>query len=517
MGLLTGNDKLFVQSVSQLVYCNPFLPERIEHERAALGDEFHADGTLWHTRLDPSPTPNIHRLHQRAEAIAERVHTRLADGVRPGADEAAAYEDLVAYLLFQKYEGHFFRLIETPRTATARIDFYRPFAADAQRYLTGPPGTFPSRDEIPHLFACCFQVRRAFHHIFQNILGGSTPAVRLRAAVWQSIFTRDPRRYRRTLYQRMSDVATLISGPSGTGKELVAQAIGYSRYVPFDPARSVFVQDFLGSFYALNPSALAPTLIESELFGHRRGAFTGALQDRSGWLEVCPPLGTVFLDEIGDLDASIQVKLLRVLQTRVFQRLGDTENRRFQGKVIAATHRDLDAEMRAGRFREDFYYRLCSDLVETPTLAEQLREAPDELRTLARAIARRVAGEVEADGLAEETVAWIDKHLGRAYQWPGNVRELEQCVRNVMIRGEYRPPRARDAVDPTGGLVAPMLAGTLTAEELLRRYCTHVYTQTGSYQAAARQLGLDRRTVREKIEAARREGRHRDAGSGSDD
>lgn len=108
------------------------------------------------------------------------------------------------------------------------------------------------------------------------------PAARLRAAVWQSIFTRDLERYRRSLYRRMHDISTLIIGPSGTGKELVAQAIGLARYIPFDPEKQAFTQDFTESLHALNLSALSPTLIESELFGHRRGSFTGAVQDRTG-------------------------------------------------------------------------------------------------------------------------------------------------------------------------------------------------------------------------------------------
>src|SRR5205085_3415278 len=117
------------------------------------------------------------------------------------------------------------------------------------------------------------------------------------------------------------------------------------------------------SFHALSLSALSPTLIESELFGHRRGSFTGAIDDRAGWLEVCRPLGTVFLDEIGEIDPAVQVKLLRVLQTRTFVRLGDTRNRKFTGKIIAATNRDLAQQMQLGQIREDFYYRLCSDMI----------------------------------------------------------------------------------------------------------------------------------------------------------
>src|SRR5581483_12417684 len=212
---------------------------------------------------------------------------------------------------------------------------------DWEHFLTIPNVTLPVVYDAPHLFACFFQVRRAFHHIIESIIGSSLAAARLRATVWQSIFTHDMRRYRRTLFDRMGDFTTLVRGPSGTGKELVARAIGLSRYVPFDPKTLSFTEDFTGSFYAINLSALPSTLIESELFGHRRGAFTGALQDRKGGLEVCPALGTVFLDEIGDLEVTIQVKLLRVLQTRTFQPLGDSSDRHFRGKLIAATNRDL--------------------------------------------------------------------------------------------------------------------------------------------------------------------------------
>ena len=147
----------------------------------------------------------------------------------------------------------------------------------------------------------------------------------------------------------------------------------------------------------------------------------------------------MFLDEIGEVETAIQVKLLRVLQTRTFQRLGDTADRAFSGKLIAATNRDLRQALAAGRFREDFYYRLCADLLVTPSLAERLRDTPGELRTLLRAIARRVAGDEEADDVAAEAEAWIGEHLGPDYAWPGNVRELEQCVRNLVIRGTYEP------------------------------------------------------------------------------
>ncbi|PKL09898.1 MAG: hypothetical protein CVV51_01325, partial [Spirochaetae bacterium HGW-Spirochaetae-7] len=152
------------------------------------------------------------------------------------------------------------------------------------------------------------------------------------------------------------------------------------------------------SFYEANLdlTAIAPTLIESELFGHVKGAFTGAIEDRAGLFETCPPHGTVFLDELGELETSLQVKLLRVLQNRTFQRVGESGPRRFDGKIVAATNRDMALEMGARRFREDLYYRLCADVIVTPSLREQLAGAPEQLHNLVLFTARRVAGGVEA-------------------------------------------------------------------------------------------------------------------------
>ena len=498
MALLTEPEREFVGAISRLVYGNPFLPERIEAERDALGPGFVSKGIVWHARAEPEDAnPNIEALNEHVASLADTIRARLA-GTRASHHDRGLYEDLVIYLLYNRYVPEVARFVFMPETSTTRAAFYPSFARDVAHYLA----TSASEDQAGHdpakLLALFFQIRRAFHFTFRHILGGSLPAARLRAAVWQSIFTHDARRYRRSLYNRMHDVTTLIVGPSGSGKELVARAIALSRYIPFDAVAARFTEDFTEAFYPLHLSALPVTLIESELFGHRRGAFTGAIQDRAGWLEVCPPLGTVFLDEIGEIDASIQVKLLRVLQERTFQRLGDTKERHFRGKIVAATNRDLVAEMQAGGFRQDFYYRLCADVIQTPSLREQLADSPDELRALLRFIATRIAGMEEADALAEEAGQWIDTRLGRSYAWPGNVRELEQCIRNIMIRREYHPARATEA-SPHQELAAAVATGSITADELLRRYCTIVFAQTGSYQETARRLGIDRRTVKDKV------------------
>jgi transcriptional regulator with PAS, ATPase and Fis domain len=231
------------------------------------------------------------------------------------------------------------------------------------------------------------------------------------------------------------------------------------------------------------------------LFGHRRGAFTGALADRKGWLEMCSPAGSVFLDELGDLDSSIQVKLLRVIETRTFHPVGDTATMPFRGKIVAATNRDLASLMAKGEFREDLYYRLCSDQIVTPALAEQLADSPAVLRDLVVSITRRLAGD-EGEGLAADVVGWIGKHLGTDYAWPGNYRELEQCVKNVLIRRDYKPVKITRTGDDALRLADDIRSGRVTADELLSRYCGVVYGQTGSYEETARRLKLDRRTVK---------------------
>jgi hypothetical protein len=492
--LLSSQERAFLQAVSKLAYCNPFLPERVALEREALGAEFVAGEPVWSMPVDdPSRVrANAWKLAARVEKLCEVLQQKLLAGVRPNRDaDLVLYEDCALHLLFHRYY---------PKILDAGSwRFYEDFRADWRRFLEIDGLTFPTSQDPMHTFACYRQIVRAFERIYSDIIGNSLPAARLRAAVWQSIFTHDIRRYRRSLFARMGEFATLITGPSGTGKVLVARAIAQSRYLAFDERRMVFADEGVDLFFPINISALAPTIVESELFGHRRGSFTGADRDRKGWLEACPALGSVFLDELGDLDPAIQVKLLRVIETRTFHPVGDTGIRQFQGKLIAATNRDLGAQMRGGHFREDLYYRLCSDQIVTPSLAEQLADSPRLLNDLVLYFARRVAG-ADAEELASEVTAWISRHLPPDYPWPGNYRELEQCVKNVLIRRDYRPSPRPVAANPVDECAAEFCAGSLTAGQLLSRYCTLVYHRTGSYEETARRLELDRRTVKSKVD-----------------
>ena len=502
MPFLSASRRSLLRAVTGLGYCNPFLPERVKWERAALGAEFVEGESVWSYRFDqPQPRENVGRILVKLEAAAEQLRARLTQSAGAREPDLVLYEDAVLYLLYTRYYPDFYDAGFGPAAASpGRWRFYNRFLADWRRFFGIEGLRLPTGHDPRHTFACFRQIQRAFEFTFRDIIGSSMPAAGLRAAVWQSIFTHDMRRFRRTLYARMGEFATLITGPSGTGKELAARSIAESRYAAFDERGLTFAHDGGQSFFPINISALSPTLVESELFGHRRGAFTGAVADRIGWLETCPEPGSVFVDELGDLDPAIQVKLLRVIETRIFFPVGDTAGKQFGGKLITATNHDLAAAMRQGRFREDLYYRLCSDQIHTPSLAEQLADSPGVIRELVFYMARRVAGQ-EGEELAGEVLAWIERNLGADYAWPGNYRELEQCIKNVLIRRNYRPSRAAPS-NPTDEFAEAARAGRLSADELLSRYVTMVYSRTRSYEETARRLGLDRRTVKAKIDRA---------------
>ncbi len=213
-----------------------------------------------------------------------------------------------------------------------------------------------------------------------------------------------------------TDATILLLGESGTGKELFARAVHQ-----LSPRRE-------GPFVALNCAAIPETLLESELFGHERGAYTGAVSTRKGRVELADR-GTLFLDEIGELGPGVQAKLLRVLQERAFERVGGNRTRTVDIRIVAATNRDLDRLVREGGFREDLYFRLAVVTVRIPPL----RERPEDIAPLAAYFLERYRRE-----LGRERLEWSPEALEvlRRYAWPGNVRELENCVERAVILAE---------------------------------------------------------------------------------
>jgi two-component system response regulator PilR (NtrC family) len=234
-------------------------------------------------------------------------------------------------------------------------------------------------------------------HQFSNIIGASGPMVE----VFQLVETIAP-----------TSSTVLITGESGTGKELVARAIHFNSPRKDRP------------FVALNCGALSETLLDSELFGHVRGAFTGADSNKKGLIEVAEK-GTIFLDEIGEMSPVVQVKLLRVLQERTFRRLGGTEEVEADIRIIAATNRDLSKMVEEEKFRQDLYYRINVINVHLPPL----RERPEDIPLLAEHFVTKFAKQMgkSVDGISGDAMAVL-----RRYQWPGNIRELENAIERAI-------------------------------------------------------------------------------------
>ena len=516
MAFLNRAERHEANAFARIGYSNPFLPERLQLERQILGDRFQSGAAVIHFPSDleaQAVFKNFSLLLVQSRILADKMRQRfLAGKCRREGDQQLYQETVVFHLYSKHFSINEVSLVRRLSDRTGELgESWLQFQKDYEWYLHLPELVLPHHFDSAHCFSIFFQIDRAFSHIFEFIIGSSMPIAILRAAIWESIFTHDMGRYIRGVYKSMGDMTTLITGKSGTGKELVARAIGLSRYQAFNPKTKKFDDAEKDPFFAVNLSALSSTLIESELFGHCKGSFTGAVVNRKGWLEVCGQNGTVFLDEIGELEPSIQVKLLRVLQTRTFSPVGETKLHRFLGKFVTATNRDLAAEISQGHFREDLYYRLCADMVRTPTLQEQLMDRPEDLLELTRFIARRLLVELpdEADSLASEAVRWVEQHFGNSYDWPGNIRELEQCVRNVLIRKSYKPSRRIALQRPdaiplhsmrgTDEFVRSMLAGEMTLDEVSVHYASLVYAQVGRYDLVSHRLGVDWRTLKNKL------------------
>jgi len=290
--------------------------------------------------------------------------------------------------------------------------------------------------------------------------------------------------YRQIYQVASSETTVLIRGESGTGKELVAHAIHYSSA----KANSPFVR--------VNCAALNENLLESELFGHEKGAFTGAIQSRKGRIEEAQG-GTLFLDEIGDFSSATQVKLLRVLQERQFEKVGSNRTLKTNARIIAATNRNLENAVEQGAFRQDLYYRINV----FPIFLPPLRERKDDILLLADHFVELYAKKMNKDVRRISTTAI---NMMAAYHWPGNVRELENCIERAVllstqgvIYAHHLPPtlQTSDASDTvgTGSLKerVDLFEHDLIVDALKR--CN------GSLAATARDLGSTARIIRYKV------------------
>jgi sigma-54 specific flagellar transcriptional regulator A len=479
-------DREFFGALADVVFGNPFTQRR--------------DQLI--VRLAPG-APAGDLISDR-EALARVVGPKLEPLLKDGgaamrslsAEERELLMPALLYVGYHRAVPHLDALIEKQANRSAPLPV--PFGEDI---IGGLVQSGFDEERAARYFALYYQLRRGFYFIHRSLAGRSESMRRLREALWNNIFTHDMRGFESALWNRMEDFSTLLLGETGTGKGQAAAAIGRSAFIPWLAPERRFAASFADTFLAINLSQFPQDLLESELFGHRKGAFTGAIEHHAGVFERCSEHGALFLDEIGEVAVPAQIKLLQVLQERTFTPVGGRDKQRFSGRVIAATNRSLDKLRREGRFRDDFFYRLCSDVIEVPPLRRRLAESPAELEELAHLLVARIAGPHEGD-LTGRVLEALQRDVPREYAWPGNVRELEQAVRRILLTGRY-VPEAVTATDPVDALAEKVRAGELTAAELLAHYSAMLHRRLGSYAAVAKRTGLDPRTSRKYIDGAR--------------
>ena len=278
-----------------------------------------------------------------------------------------------------------------------------------------------------------------------------------------------------------TDVAVLINGETGTGKELFAQAIHNASH------RSA------GAFLALNCSAFSRELLESELFGYKEGAFTGAVKDKRGLLEEANH-GTVFLDEIGEMALELQSKLLRVLETGEFVKVGDTKTTRVDVRIISATNRNLKEEIANGRFREDLYFRLSVFRIELPPL----RQRREDILLLAQHFAERFSKQI---GCPVPALSPDAKNLFLSYPWPGNVREMMNTMEHALIVCDSEVTREDLPIDMLSDESSTQVDDSLDLKSVERNHIIKVLHHThGNKTETARLLKIGLTTLYRKIE-----------------
>lgn len=481
---LTDEERNFFSMVYQAVLSNPFSDERarLDHNIAGL--------------LSDEPK------NKGIEIAVQEVTARVEQLEQKGMKNLDAFRGKDKEIMRMSFLFDFFyRFLEQidqlilDQMAAGDKPIKVAFARDAFSLLQKRGF---GRGEIKHYIAMWYQLRRAFFFINIGLVGSSPCMTNFKERLWNNVFTYDLDLYNTHLWNRMEDFSTLILGETGTGKGTAAAAIGRSGFIPFDEDRHVFVESFTGSFVSLNLSQFSEGLIESELFGHKKGAFTGAVEDHEGVLNRCSPYGAIFLDEIGEVPVPVQIKLLKVLEERMFSPVGSHKEYRFKGRIIAATNRSFEDVSTQDILRDDFFYRLCSDIIIVPPLRQRIKEDAKELDDLLSHSLERITGS-QSPAMMSMVRKTIVKQLGKHYAWPGNVRELGQCVRRILLNRSCIIGQQDNWKGQESQLAKEMEMGDLDAQSLLKKYCQMLYDRFGTYGEVARRTKLDRRTVKKYI------------------
>ncbi len=480
---LHPEDRDYFRNLTEFAFRNPYEKESLLLAYKVAGGTYPA-GELLRNKV-------YHSIKNRIDKITS--NGKLTWKQFSGEDQYLVRHALMHdsyYRCFAKIDDLILRQVEEPSS-----DHPVSFAEETLSLMQSRG--FNVEDSLRY-FSFFYQLRRAWYFINHALIGQSRSMQILRSHLWRSLFTSFPEVYEKVMWNRMEDFSSFLVGETGTGKGTAAKAIGRSGFIPFDQQRASFSESFIDNFIEINLSQYPESLIESELFGHRKGAFTGAVDNHEGIFALCTPHGAIFLDEIGDVSVPIQIKLLKVLEERSFSPVGGHNKLHFYGRIVTATNKSLSELERQNTFREDFYYRLCSNIIPVPTLRQQISEDSSTLEMLLEHTILRIAGE-PVPKLLDLVMNTLEKEVGQEYEWPGNVRELEQAVRSILLTLHYNK-NERGAGGVTSELYCAIERESATAQDLVSIYCSILYGKYGTYEKVAKITSLDPRTVKKHVQ-----------------
>lgn len=425
---LTTTERNFLSRIQKIVFNNPYS----EGCRQACR-EF-SNGKI------SQPDEILGSAASQTDQLLGRLKGEAGLGlVQYGEDDRWLLHHGVLFICYHRFSRSLDKLIEEQFRQAGR-NVKVPFAGEAIGIMTRAG---MSAEIAQRCFGFFYQLRRARYFLDKTLIGDCPSVVSLRHDLWNTIFTHDFTLYEQFLWESVKTVSTVFVGETGSGKETAARAVACSGFVPFEEKTMTFVEPFTDFFRHVRLAQHSGVRLESELFGHQKGAYSEAVENYQGVLSRCSPYGVIYLDDILQMPEPVQAKLASVLHNRTFTAVGSHSQQTFAGRVMASSRQSSKQLLASGQLREDVFYQLCVNEIYIPPLRQRFKEVPAEFELMIRHVLRQFTGQ-ESDILVGRVVDSMHDHVRPGYEWPGNFSEVEQIVKKILLVKNYESRPSHD-------------------------------------------------------------------------
>ena len=418
---LTTTEQHFLGTIQKIAFSNPYSEEC----RQACVEFSNNKITSPHTLLE-SASAQVDQLLGRLKS-----ENKLDMALYSEEDRWLLHHGIL-FLCHYRFTPGFIKLIDE-QFRQGSLNVTVTFAADALGMMTRAG---MSTEIAQRYFSFFYQIQRAQYFLNETLIGDSPSINRLRHDLWNTIFTHDFKLYEQFLWESIKSISTVFVGEPGVGKATAARSVVCSGYVPFEDKTMTFAEPFNDFFKTVNLAQHSGVRLESELFGHQKGAYTEAVENYQGVLSRCSSYGVIYLDDITKMPGPVQAKLSTVLQHRTFSPVGSHNTQTFDGRVMASSRVSSKQLVKSGELREDLYYQLCVNEIHIPPLRQRFKELPSEFELMIRHVIKQFTGQ-QTDALVGRVIDGFHEHITPGYNWPGNISELEQIVKKILLVKNY--------------------------------------------------------------------------------